>query len=98
MGPSSFSPRLMRSCLRKTTSCDDADSAMYFDSTVESATNVWSSLPQAMADPHSMATYHVLDLHASPSPKEESCHMSSFVDRLPLKMSECCRVTKRYIP
>ena len=37
VGPPANSPRLRRSCLRNTTSCADAESAMYFASVVGSA-------------------------------------------------------------
>ena len=77
------------------TSCVDVDSAMYFVSAVESATKLCSLLPQQMVDPHIIATYHVLDLCASPSTKEKSCHMSICGGSFPLNMIECCRVRER---
>ena len=89
------SPRLVSSCRRKTTSCDDAGSAMYSASAVESATELWSLLAHATADPHIMATYPVLDLLASPSPKEEYCHLSRFCGNLRLRVSECLGVPER---
>jgi hypothetical protein len=48
-----------------------------------------------MVDPQIIATNPVLDLLASSSPKEESCHMSRFCGSLPLKVSEWLRVPER---
>ena len=44
MGPPATSPKLIRSCLRNTTSWVDVDRAMYSDSVVERATKGWSLL------------------------------------------------------
>jgi hypothetical protein len=86
---------LVNSCLRNMPYCVDAESSMYFALAVESATKLCSLLPQAMEDPHIIDAYHGLDLRASPSPKEESCHMSRCDGSFPLEMGERWRVLER---